>query len=59
MKKILQEVCETTGTEFTDWEFIDGPSTGVGIDYWLRNIETGMEVYANDDQGGLTIEYLE
>lgn len=37
------------------WEEIDGPESGVGIDHWFQN-EAGEEVYANDDQGFLTIE---
>lgn len=53
---ILRELCEQTGTKKKDWESIDGPETGVGVELWFRNKKTGEEAYCCDDQGSITIE---
>ncbi len=44
-----------TGSILEDWEGLDGPDSGVGVDYWFRQRETGAEAYANLDQDHLTI----
>ncbi len=44
-----------TGTVPEDWEDLEGPESGVGVDYWYRNKHTGAEAYANLDQDYLTI----
>ena len=54
--RILDELCETTGTELKDWEFIDGPVSRSGVDYWLRHKPTGKEAYVNDDQGHISVD---
>lgn len=56
---ILAKVAEMTGTAEADWQFIDGPESGCGVDYWCYNKVTGQEVYANDDQGHITMEVME
>lgn len=38
-------------TEACDWEYIDGPETGVGAEYWLRNEDACLEAYICIDQG--------
>jgi len=54
--KALDELCRRTGTSANDWEFMDGPDSGVGVDYWLRHKPTGKETYVNDDQGSVTVD---
>ncbi|MFA5419526.1 MAG: hypothetical protein WC341_13830 [Bacteroidales bacterium] len=59
---VKQEVAKETGTKARDWEFIDGPETGVGVEFWLRNSTTKQEAYYCDDQGSVSIsvdEYKE
>ena len=34
---------------------INGPDSGVGVDYWFKHRTTGAEAYANLDQDHLTI----
>jgi hypothetical protein len=51
----IQFLCGETLTSESDWEEMDGPDSGVGIDYWYRNVETGDEVYVNEDQGEYTL----
>ena len=52
---ILRELCKQTGTKSKDWEELDGPETGVGVERWFRNKKTGEEAYCCDDQGDITI----
>lgn len=52
----LKELCKVTETKQSDWESIDGPESGCGIDYWFRNKKTGREAYVNEDQGDFTID---
>lgn len=54
-KSIIQQVCDETDTKPADWNEMDGPDSGVGVDYWFVNKHTGQEVYVNDDQGHVTI----
>lgn len=53
----LKKIAEETGTKQSSWCLIDGPDSGVGIDYWVRNKDTGMEANINIDQGEVTISY--
>lgn len=55
---ILKLVAKRTDTKPKDWEFIDGPDSRCGTDYWLEHTD-GTQVYANDDQGFLSIEILD
>ena len=55
MNAILQILATLTDTKADDWEIIDGPDSGCGIDYWLRHEKSGREAYANLDQEYLTI----
>lgn len=52
---ILKQLCEDTNTNAEDWESMDGPETGVGIERWYRH-KDGKEAYTVDDQGSFTIE---
>ena len=52
---ILQKLAILTYTREDDWEALDGPDSGVGVDYWFRHRTTGAEAYANLDQDHLTI----
>ena len=38
-----------------DWESLDSPDSGVGVDYWYRHRGTGQEAYLNLDQYHLAI----
>ncbi len=44
-----------TGTVATDWEVLDGPDSGVGVDFWYRRRGSGSEAHLNLDQDHLTI----
>lgn len=55
MPSPLRTLCDATATGPDDWIAIDGPESGVGVDYWYRNKSTGAEAYVNDDQGHITI----
>ena len=55
---IKRKVAQETGTNAKDWDFIDGPTTGVGVEYWLRH-KTGLEAYVCDDQGEIKITIQE
>ena len=50
MNTILQILATITNTKADDWEILNGPESGFGIDYWFRNRKTGVEAYANLDQ---------
>ncbi len=54
-KSIKSQVAAESDTYARDWQFIDGPETGVGVEYWLRH-KDGREAYVVDDQGEVTIE---
>ena len=48
---IQKIVAANSNTNATDWEFIDGPESGVGVDYWLANRRESLEAYVCVDQG--------
>ena len=48
LERLIEEV---TGLE--DWEYLDGPDSRCGVDYWLAKGK--HEVYANNDQGWVSI----
>ena len=54
--QIILAVAAKTGTAPNDWDYFDGPTTGVGVEYWLRNAIDYLEAYVCDDQGELTVE---
>ena len=54
--KALDELCKATGTRAEGWEFLDGPDSGCGVDYWLKHKPTGKEAYVNDDQGHVIVD---
>jgi hypothetical protein len=54
--KALDELCRLTSTRPDEWEFLDGPDSRCGVDYWLRHKPTGKEAYVNDDQGHVTVD---
>lgn len=58
MKRFRKAIAEQTDTHYSDWEYIDGPETGVGVEQWFRNKHTGQEAYVCDDQGELSISFL-
>ena len=51
----IEALSRETDTPIKDWEEIDGPDSGVGVDHWFRNKETGREAYVNEDQGEFTV----
>lgn len=48
---IQRIVGANSNTNAADWEFIDGPASGVGVDYWLMNGKQSLEAYVCVDQG--------
>lgn len=59
MRRFRKAIAELTDTAYYDWDYIDGPETGVGIEQWFRNKHTGQEAYVCDDQGVLTVSLSE
>lgn len=59
MADIKKEVAKYTNTHKSEWQFIDGPDTGVGVEYWLRNKKTEQEAYVCVDQNCVSIEVAE
>jgi hypothetical protein len=51
----LEVLASVTHTSADDWESLDGPDSGVGVDYWYRHRGTAKEAYLNRDQDHLTI----
>lgn len=47
-----------TDTKTRDWSFVDGPDSGVGLDYWLEHKSGELGLYANLDQGEWSFEVL-
>ena len=50
-----RKLCTETGTNSDEWTPTDGPSTGVGTEYWYRH-KDGRTAYVCDDQGRITVE---
>lgn len=57
--KVQRDVAEYTGTAPDEWEFIDGPSTGVGVEHWLYNEMTDQTVYYVNDNGYITMSLVD
>lgn len=53
--KVRKMIAAETGTLSQDWKPIVGPESGVGVEYWYVHEGDGMEAYACDDQGHLSI----
>jgi hypothetical protein len=51
----VEVLASVTHTSADDWESLDGPDSGVGVDYWYRHRGTGKEAYLNLDQEHLTV----
>ena len=51
----LEVLASVTNTSIDDWEVLDGPDSGVGVDYWYRHRHSGAEAYLNRDQDHLTV----
>lgn len=50
-KQALDYLLKQTQTEKEDWEELDGPDSGVGTEFWFKNIHTSDEAYICIDQG--------
>jgi hypothetical protein len=50
----MESIKRRTGLD-DGWEFIDGPDSRVGVDYWLQH-SSGVTAYVNIDQGEVTIQ---
>ena len=48
---LLDHLCFETNTSQKDWEELDHPSSGIGIERWFKNKHTSEEYYLIDDQG--------
>ncbi len=46
----IQFLSQETGIPESRLEYMDGPDSGVGVDYWIRDTETEKEYYVNNDQ---------
>ena len=55
MNTILQILATVTDTKADDWELLDGPESGFGIDYWFQHRKTGTEAYASLDQDNVNL----
>ena len=44
----LDELCKATGTRPDEWEFLNSPDGGCGVNYWLKHKPTGKEAYIAD-----------
>jgi hypothetical protein len=51
----LQVLASVTHTSTDNWETLDGPDSGVGVDFWYRFRGAGQEAYLNLDQDHLTV----
>ena len=51
----LEVLTSLTQTSADDWQSLDGPDSGVGVDYWYRHRGSGKEAYLNLDQDHLAI----
>jgi hypothetical protein len=51
----LEVLASVTHTSADDWESLDGPDSGVGVDYWYLHRGTSKEAYLNLDQDHLII----
>lgn len=47
----LQAVMDETNTPASQWEVLDGPDSGCGVEYWFKHKKTGQEAYVCIDQG--------
>lgn len=59
MDAIKKALIEQAGGSEEDWEYMEGPDSGVGVDYWFYNDATGQEAYVNVDQGEYTVEVMD
>lgn len=48
---VRHRIASSTGTPPEQWQLADGPSSGVGTDYWYENTVTGATAYVCVDQG--------
>jgi hypothetical protein len=51
----LEVLASVTRAVETEWEMLDGPDSGVAIDFWCRHRGSGSQAYLNLDQGHPTI----
>lgn len=51
MNQALKFLCQETDTKPNQWEELDGPESGVGVEYWYRHKKSGQEAYLCIDQG--------
>jgi hypothetical protein len=51
----LQGLPSVMHTSADDWKSLDGPDSGLGIDYWYRHRGIGEEAYLDLDQDHLGI----
>jgi hypothetical protein len=52
---VYKLVANASSTNVSDWESMDGPSTGVGAEYWLYNVPAKLEAYVCIDQGDVLV----
>ena len=52
-------VAKHTGTRASSWEFMEGPVSGVGSEFWLFHTKDNREAYVCLDQDHVTVEVHE
>lgn len=52
-------LADQSGSDPEDWEEMEGPEAGVGVERWFVHKKDGREAYTVDDQGHITIEINE
>ncbi len=47
----IEFAAEATNTDVSDWEYMTGPESGVGVEYWLFNDTAELEAYVAFEEG--------
>jgi hypothetical protein len=53
---MIKQLCQETNTKSSDWEEVEGPEAGVGVERWYFNEAENLTAYCVNDQGVITIE---
>jgi len=53
----IKALCKQTGTIPKQWDEIDGPDSGHGVDHYFMHAVTEEVWYANEDQGDFSVYF--
>ena len=56
---MIKKLCEHSNTSPDEWDKIDGPETGVGVEAWYVHKASGQVAYCCDDQGHITVDVID